>query len=206
MGLAGCGAIPLRQQGKVIKGEVERNKARDALLDGQLRELQRREVSRIRDQAEAIEIVWSDGDALPGESLVTVINFSRRPILLATCWVYPDDGVRSVINGHGEEMLPAPSIGGVYAYTMPERLEVNSRSMLTLRGGGRAGFRVPAAKADCTLGSGVRVRFTDDAKRQWGLWDDQSLSEVENSTPSSEALGLDLEDDAEVPSAEAVPR
>jgi hypothetical protein len=69
---------------------VERNKARDALLDGQLRELQQREVSRIRDQAEAIEIVWSDGDALPGESLVTVINFSRRPIRLATCWVYPD--------------------------------------------------------------------------------------------------------------------
>jgi hypothetical protein len=61
-------------------------------------------------------------------------------------------------------------------------------------------------KADCTLGSGVRVKFTDDAKRRWELWDDQSLSEVENSTPSSEEMGLDIEDDAEVPSAEAVPR
>ena len=39
--------------------------------------------------------------------------------------------------------------------------------------------------------SGVRVRFTDDAKRRWELWDDRSLSEVENSTASSEEMGLD---------------
>ena len=89
---------------------------------------------------------------------------------------------------------------------MPARPEVPLRSVLTLRGGGSAGFRVPVAKANCTIGSGVRIRFTDDVTRRWELWDDQSLSEVENAMPSTEEIGLGLiEDDAETPSAEAVP-
>ena len=56
----------LRQQGDVIKGEIERNTARDKLLDGQIRELQQREVSRQREQAEQIDMTWEDMASAPG--------------------------------------------------------------------------------------------------------------------------------------------
>lgn len=42
--------LQLRQQGKVIEGEFDRNKRRDELLDGQLRELKQREDSRRRNR------------------------------------------------------------------------------------------------------------------------------------------------------------
>src|ERR1700721_1242610 len=68
------GGIALRQQGDVIKGEIERNTARDKLLDAQLRELYLRETSRQREQAEHIDLTWENMQSVPGESLVVVIN------------------------------------------------------------------------------------------------------------------------------------
>ena len=44
--------IQLRQQGNVLKGEVERNKRRDELLDGQLRDLERRALLFERQQSQ----------------------------------------------------------------------------------------------------------------------------------------------------------
>lgn len=49
----------LRQQGNVIKGEFERNKKRDDLLDGQLHELEQRTRIIERQQAELVEFTWS---------------------------------------------------------------------------------------------------------------------------------------------------
>jgi len=49
----------LRQQGNVIKGEFERNKKRDDLLDGQLHELEQRTHIIERQQAELVEFTWS---------------------------------------------------------------------------------------------------------------------------------------------------
>ena len=49
--------IQLRQQGQTLKGEIERNKRRDDLLDGQLKDLRDRADARSREQAE--DIRWS---------------------------------------------------------------------------------------------------------------------------------------------------
>jgi hypothetical protein len=46
----------LASQQRVLEGEVQRNKRRDALLDGQLRELEQRMRTLDRQQAEAIDL------------------------------------------------------------------------------------------------------------------------------------------------------
>src|SRR5262245_59148116 len=66
-----------RQQTEVFRGEVERNKRRDELLDGQLQELQERTQDRTREQAESIRVNWKL-DSVP--SSVEVTNGSDRPI------------------------------------------------------------------------------------------------------------------------------
>jgi hypothetical protein len=48
----------LASQQAVIEGEVARNKRRDALLDGQLRELEQRAVVTERAQAEQVVLSW----------------------------------------------------------------------------------------------------------------------------------------------------
>jgi hypothetical protein len=91
--------IQLRQQGNVLKGEVERNKRRDELLDGQLRELQQRTEVEERKQAEAVEFSWQPAQPLAGASAETaddsvwmavVQNDSRRPIRDVVCRIQPD--------------------------------------------------------------------------------------------------------------------
>ena len=52
--------IQLRQQGNVLKGEVERNKKRDKLLDGQLQEVMERAGDRAREQAEKVKVSWPE--------------------------------------------------------------------------------------------------------------------------------------------------
>src|ERR1039458_4131935 len=70
--------IQLRQQGNVLKGEVERNKRRDKLLDGQLAELRERELDRVREQAESVTVAMllNTGEGPFGY----VTNGSSRPI------------------------------------------------------------------------------------------------------------------------------
>jgi hypothetical protein len=62
-----------RLQTAILNGEVERNKRRDELLDGQLKELLERANDRAREQAEQIYPVWYNGQ-------VSVRNHSSRPI------------------------------------------------------------------------------------------------------------------------------
>ena len=67
--------IQLRQQGQTLKGEIERNKRRDDLPDGQLKDLRDRADARSREQAEDIRVEW-----YPNRTWVTVVNKSSRPI------------------------------------------------------------------------------------------------------------------------------
>lgn len=59
----------LASQQKVLEGEVERNKRRDALLDEQLRELEQRARTLDRQQAEEV-------DLQPGQTTIKISGFS----------------------------------------------------------------------------------------------------------------------------------
>ena len=123
--VAGTAAlIQLRQQGNVFKGEVERNKRRDELLDGQLRELERRETSRRREQAERIDVTWNDMAERPGKSLVVVINGSHRPVREVTCTLYDAPEGEPFEVEYAIELLPASFPGGGFVFReMPGRRE-----------------------------------------------------------------------------------
>jgi hypothetical protein len=174
--VAGTAAlIQLRQQGNVFKGEVERNKRRDELLDGQLRELERRETSRRREQAERIDVTWNDMAERPGKSLVVVINGSHRPVREVTCTLYDAPEGEPFEVEYAIELLPASFPGGGFVFReMPGRREW---MIGALRGGGRAGFQFSKLKADYPYGH-VEIEFVDDAGYSWSLTSDLSLSPV----------------------------
>jgi hypothetical protein len=103
----------LRQQGNVIKGEIERNTARDKLLDAQLRELDQRETARQREQAEDIDLTWKDMPSAPGESLVVVINGSRRPIRSVSCVAWVGDSKERLAPVRAENLVHVMGPGGI---------------------------------------------------------------------------------------------
>ena len=91
----------LAGQQSVLEGEVERNKRRDVLLDGQLRELEQRARSLDRQQAESIGFRPSSFDERVPDSqppmtrnlhMADVQNDSPRPIRDVTCRIEPEPG------------------------------------------------------------------------------------------------------------------
>jgi hypothetical protein len=148
--------IQLRQQSNVLRGEVERNKRRDELLDSQLRDMKERQDDRVREQAERISVSWDDENECG-----TVVNGSRRPItqvVAGNAVQLPDGGT----NTHQV---------GQWRLTDPLRTEV--------RPIGSAVVQVvrPQEFAECLFepnqlqGNNRRlsVRFHDDASRRWQL-------------------------------------
>jgi hypothetical protein len=97
----------------VIKGEIERNTARDKLLDAQLRELDQRETARQREQAEDIDLTWKDMPSAPGESLVVVINGSRRPIRSVSCVAWVGDSKERLAPVRAENLVHVMGPGGI---------------------------------------------------------------------------------------------
>jgi hypothetical protein len=174
----GIALSQLRQQQNVIRDEIERNKKRDDLVDGQLRELADRERSRQREQAEGIDMTWNDPADAPGKSLVMVINGSRRPSRDVTCTPYPDALGNSVRPDHAVEMDLAEFPQKIS--TMPEKpagLRRPITELESLRGGDRAGFIFLIRQAD-SPGGYAKVEFTDDARCRWKLFSDLALSPV----------------------------
>jgi hypothetical protein len=165
----------LRQQQKVIEGEIERNKARDALLDTQLREMQDRERSRQREQAERVDLAWDAYKPELARSLIVVTNESTRPIRDIAAVVHTSDKVPASVPLGCALMVPAP-IGDVVAWTMPGQEHVyGHRRIDVLRAGDGAGFEMSLAPEALT-GSEARVEFTDDAGYRWRLTHDLSLT------------------------------
>ncbi len=166
----------LHQQGEVLKGEVERNKRRDELLDRQLNESWDRERRQKRKQAELIDVTWADQAEEPGTSLVVVINGSRRPVTKVKCAVFPDDeGAAPVAPLWCAEMLSIDF--PVKGWMMPDQAAGAVTSLRVLRPGARAGFQFGVRKADCPLGE-ADVGFTDDIGLSWSLASDLALSEA----------------------------
>ena len=150
--------IQLRQQGNVLKGEVERNKRRDELLDGQLSELRERALDRAREQAEHIVVVgWEHRAAW-------VRNNSGRPITkVAAGFVVPqpDGGVTTYHPSHWQEGVTLPltaSDDWFEGDAVKEVLALGRQAM------GHFEPDVPLDQEGRRL-----VRFNDDAGRRWQL-------------------------------------
>jgi hypothetical protein len=166
--------IQLRQQGNVLKGEVERNKRRDQLLDGQLSEVQQAERFRQRSQAERVDLTWNSIG--PG-SYAQVVNDSRRPIRNVRCQIRLRTGDLILADQAGE-LMPV-SREGVSGWAADKDAVVKGWHIAVIRGGGRATFEFRSVKCD-PRGSSLMARFTDDAGQDWSLDHDLHLVRLAN--------------------------
>lgn len=169
--------VQLRQQGNVLKGEVERAKRRDELLDGQLRELA--EVARLREraQAEDVDLVWvrDNGDS----SFVRVINESPRPIRCIACRAGSrDDAAVLARPDRAAEQFSLSFPTGHEQWIMP-REDAADGVVAVIKSGGRAGFLFRTVKRDENT-SRVMARFTDDAGLHWELDDALHLVKLDS--------------------------
>lgn len=177
--------VQLRQQGNVIKGEVERNKRRDMLLDSQRRELEQRSQVTERQQAEAVQFSWRLSAPLKGMPvdgpqenvhMAVVTNGSARPIRDVVCRIKPrpeqdyDFGAFAVVE------LVDVAIGS--AALMPSLRDPKLGDRVPLiRSGQVYGFMFPfGAKAHSM--AWMKARFTDDAKLQWEIDPDLHLEKL----------------------------
>ena len=173
----------LRSQQNVPAGEVERNKRRDALLDGQLRELEQRARTLDRQQAEAIDLKVSYMTAkVPGSEppaqhkvhVAEVANNSRRPIKDVTCRIEPE---------LGDGFQEARRVGMYAEFDMPR-----SRALIDLS----EGTHIPLLRADVASAfvfaadtaedpkARMTTRFTDDAGLHWQINHDLHLEQVDD--------------------------
>jgi hypothetical protein len=178
--------IQLRQQGNVLKGEIERNKRRDELLDGQLRDLERRALLFERQQANYVLVEiesWSAslfGIQPPGPNglafVAVVTNHSDRPIRQ----------VAARLEVTGETPQTATRLGRwVEARDLFGRNDMRFNTFTdgwcidVIRADASGGFGFPRAAQD-ELDGQVMVRFTDDAGLHWQLDQDMRLVKLDD--------------------------
>lgn len=178
--------IQLRQQGNVLKGEVERNKRRDELLDGQLRELGRRAMLAERQQANYVLVElkqWSGtgSGALPPGSIGTaylaaVTNESDRPIRHVVARLDIDGELSrfatrlgQLVEGHFFQAATALQFN---YFADGDRFDL-------IRAGTSGGFAFPREVEDHRKAA-VTARFTDDAGLHWEVDHDLSLARLDN--------------------------
>ena len=170
----------LAEQHEVIKGEVERNKKRDALISGQLRELEQRALTFERQQAEEVDlkpsystarIAGSDPPATHRVHGTEVSNGSQRPIRNVAGRIEPEPGAT---------LQAADKVGvfdefpnGKRAFPPPQQ---NSHIPL-LRAGETGGF-IFAADTKGHPKARFTVRFTDDARLHWQIDPDLHLEKL----------------------------
>ena len=169
--------IQLRQQGNVLKGEVERNKRRDELLDGQLRDLQRRSLVAERQQADAIDLELVSSKQDSAVYMTNVTNTSNRPVHNVSCRLLLKDG--------GDALAPA-SFGRLVDWgpgrEVFERLVVQAEagsSLPFLRGGLTYSFVFEEGPGDYPDAQ-VAGRFTDDTGLNWQIDHDLHLVRLDD--------------------------
>jgi hypothetical protein len=175
----------LAGQQAVIEGEAERNKRRDELLDGQLRELEQRAQVAERQQAEAVEFSWQGATPLEGvvaekpDGLIwmgVVHNESRRPIRDVVCRIQPHpaqdfDWGATIVAQLGDVAIAQSA--SVPVFCEPK---LGDRVPL-IRAGSRFGFLTPFPVADHGAAR-MKVRFTDDAGLHWESDPDLHLAKL----------------------------
>jgi hypothetical protein len=168
----------LRQQGNVLKDEIERNKARDELLDRQLRELQQRAEVEERRQAEDIDFTQDSrvtsirptdpGAKWPYVHMAIIVNESRRPIRDVVCRIQPN----SVQDYDWEASR-------IVDLTVPgDPVNVEGARVGVVRVGRRLGFVFEQFEIESHPDASVKVQFTDDAGRHWQINKDMHLEKL----------------------------
>jgi hypothetical protein len=171
----------LAGQHKVIQEEVERNKQRDALISGQLKELEQRALTFERQQADAIGLRPSTfGIRVPGSQpsvvrsvhLADVLNDSQRPIRNVACRIEPEQG---------EALQAAHQVGLYVSFSSgPHGLPLSDGTHIPLvRAGETAGF-VFDVEEEQHPKARMTARFTDDASLHWQICPDLHLEKLGN--------------------------
>jgi hypothetical protein len=178
----------LADQQDVLKGEVERNRKRDELLDTQLRESEQRALAIERQQAEEIDFRRSSfNTTVPGSNpnatyrahAAEIVNDSRRPIRNAACRIEPEPG---------DSLQVTDRVGSYVGAPVAMSSSVSARTFLDLSDGThipliRAGetaafaFAVDAAEHPKAR---ITARFTDDAGLYWQIDPDLHLEKLDN--------------------------
>jgi hypothetical protein len=162
---ATVGLLQLRQQSNTLRGEVERNKRRDELLDGQLQEVQQRADDRPREQAESIDVSWVE-DTRRG----LIHNRSRRPITKVVSRIVETLSDGSQVLHQPEFWEVKEPLGDDYNVRYPHDPVPELRPSATAKGFYKftdlawVKFRKKERK-DWRLAA----RFYDDAGRRWQL-------------------------------------
>jgi hypothetical protein len=151
-----------RQQTDVLKGEIERNKRRDELLDGQVEELRERADERAREQAEGVSVWWESAQG------ATVYNESRRPIarVSASVLVSVPEGGYTTHRATSWTLLDL--LGEVYDGGGGTPRAGRSNLEPVVRSKNRLHFTfedLPFRNKTMRL----LIRFDDDARRRWEL-------------------------------------
>jgi hypothetical protein len=173
-------AYELNLQRRQFADQARRSIGRDALLDGQLRELQQRAELTRREQAEAIGLgLGQTSPSVSGgtpEYLATVQNGSRRLIRDVTCRLLPGDHRDAQSAKTVGQLANAGSASPIAPPTL-----INTRPghhARIIRSGQTCGFAFncePATAPDAQ----VIARFTDDAGIHWQISPDLHLEDLD---------------------------
>jgi hypothetical protein len=171
----------LASQQRVLEGEVERNKRRDVLLDGQLRELRDRELVQQRQQAERVDLELVDSTGDPAGASVfmgNVTNGSHRPVRDVACRIKPTED-RDAQLARTLGVLADWKLGGEVA----RRIMINpieaedGRSVPLVRAGITVAFSFVIGRREFPDAT-VTARFTDDAGLHWQVGHDLHLEKL----------------------------
>ena len=164
----------LRKQGedqhKVNEKQVTVLELQTRELSESLDERKRQAEEQRRAQAETIDLTW---DAMPGSSMVVVINGSRRPIRSVTCVVYPESSDLTLPPASWGEMFPPTRERD--GWTLRDTTDDGPQIIYALRAGGRAGFAFPRPRHALRE---AEVQFNDDAGLRWALNNELHLRQL----------------------------
>jgi hypothetical protein len=165
--------IQLEEQRVVNSKQIKALDLQSLDLNESLAERKREASERRRDQAERIDVTWTntnqdpDDPDWPDKSTVIVINGSRRPIRRVTC-VLIDTGKTPTIQINTldcAELIQDPEVD---SFTFPKGFRRQWTDISTLRGGGRGGFKFPTKAINHPFKFAL-VEFTDDTGNRWSL-------------------------------------
>lgn len=178
----------LADQQEVLKGEVERNKKRDALIGGQLLELEQRSLTYERQQAQDVDIRGSaivatiPGMGVPAEDLVCaeqllctaeVKNESARPIRDVACRIEPAPG--DALQEAGRVGRLVSFNGAVSGHVLTD--QAYEPKVGLVRADAVFQFIFPV-EAESHPKARITARFTDDAGLHWQIDPDLHLEKL----------------------------
>jgi hypothetical protein len=177
--------LQLRSQQKVISEEADRNKRRDELLDGQLRELEQRAQVAERQQAEKVEFSWQPATPLDGAAsdgpdkhiwMAVVENRSPRPIRDVVCRIQPHPAQDFDWGAQAVAEIVDVAISSAVRTQVFDKPKLEDRVPL-IRAGRRFGFKTSFPVTDHGVAR-MMVRFTDDAGLGWEINPDLHLAKL----------------------------